>query len=111
LVLENAKNSEIPHNYLLITNNEIVRVRYLFVYGSNKPTIKLSSTSGNESASINEVGTSGNAFLNWCRRNPLFVAGALYVILLMLVGLNNNRYVEHYKRIIGDFFNKRFKFE
>lgn len=38
---ENPKNSDIPEKYLLITNNDVVRVRYLMIYSyANKVAIK-----------------------------------------------------------------------
>ncbi|KAG5680376.1 hypothetical protein PVAND_009885 [Polypedilum vanderplanki] len=113
---ENAKNNDIPQNYLLITNNEIVRVRYLMIYGSNKPIIKSSSSSNSLKAltstgSVEEIQTRQGLFLSWCRRNPLIVSVFLYMLLLILVGFSNHRSFEHYKRMILDFLKRRFKFE
>jgi poly[ADP-ribose] polymerase 16 len=112
---ENAKNSDIPQSYLLITNNEIVRVRYLIIYGSNKPVVKpsLSSSSLQTATSIDDTSEtrSWRSFFTWCRKNPLFVSAFLYVLLLALVGFSNHRSFEHYKRIAMDFIKRRFKFE
>lgn len=107
---ENAKNSDIPQNYLLITNNEIVRPRYLLIYGTNKPTLKKSTSANlvnNSTESIDEPRT----FFTWCRRNPLIVSAAIYLLLLFLVGLSSHRSFDHYKNILINFFKKRFKFE
>ncbi|XP_070498633.1 protein mono-ADP-ribosyltransferase PARP16-like [Chironomus tepperi] len=107
---ENAKNSDIPQNYLLITNNEIVRPRYLLIYGSNKPTLKKSISANVVNNSI-ELIDEPRTFLTWCRRNPLIVSAAIYLLLLFLVGLSSHRSFDHYKNILMNFFKKRFKYE
>lgn len=75
---ENAKNSDIPQSYLLITNNEVVRVRYILVYGSKKVTSPLPTSA--PSATNEEVKSEyRTGFFWWCRRNPLIVSVFLYV--------------------------------
>jgi poly[ADP-ribose] polymerase 16 len=109
---ENAKNSDIPQNYLLITNNEIVRVRYLLLYGSKKPTLKSILSKDRISTSSQQPNLDApSSFLTWCRRNPMLVSACIYVILLILVGLNQSRSVEHYKNVIKRFIQRYFKFE
>jgi poly [ADP-ribose] polymerase 16 len=105
---ENAKNSDIPQSYLLITNNEIVRVRYLLIYGNKKPSLKKQPSSTLEE---NSIAQPGQSFMWWCRKNPLIVSAFLYVILLVLVGLSNTQVFEYYKNILTNFLKKRFKFE
>lgn len=73
---ENAKNSDIPHNYLLIRNNELVRVRYVLIYGNKKSSLKTT-----QSEMPKEV-TSKQSLLAWCRKNSLIIAGLLYVSCL-----------------------------
>lgn len=102
---ENAKNSDIPHSYLLITNNELVRVRYLLMYGSKKKSAPPKATSSTEVVEV-----APRSVLKWCRRNPLIVSVILYVVLLFLVGLSNHRAVEYYKNNLWNFLKKRFKF-
>lgn len=76
---ENAKNSDIPQCYLLITNNEIVRVRYLLIYGSKKTA----ATSKPQMTPAEEVKVvQRNGFMWWCRKNPLIVSAFLYVSLV-----------------------------
>lgn len=123
---ENAKNSDIPQSYLLITNNEVVRVRYILVYGSKNATAAAAPpVTANQEVKIER--TSG--FFWWCRKNPLIVSAFLYVsvfhnltttvsfkcsrfqiFLLFLVGASNHRAVEYYKNIAMDFVRNRFKF-
>lgn len=98
---------------MLITNNEIVRVRYLLAYGSKKPSsmMKLRLNLSPSKDSLTNQQESSLSFFGWCRRNPLVVSAILYVILLAFVGLNQNRSVEHYKNIIKDFLKRRLRFE
>jgi poly [ADP-ribose] polymerase 16 len=102
---ENAKNSDIPQSYLLITNNELVRVRYLLVYGSKKK-----STASKPPTSEEVVTPPNRSFLIWCRKNPLIVSFVLYISFLFLVGVSNHRAVEYYKNNLWNFLKKRFKF-
>lgn len=107
-ILENAKNCDIPQSYLLITNNEFVRVRYLLIYGSKKvSTVKKSASDwkGQLENSHRE-----NSFYKWLRRNPLIVSVFLYILMLVFVGISKNRAVEYYKNILMQFLQNRFKF-
>lgn len=106
---ENSKVNDIPQNYLLITNNEIVRVRYLLTYGSKKTSIKPSPSKDNLNTADKQI--ESLSFFTWCRRNPLLTSAILYFLFLALVGLNQNRSVEHYKSVLKDFFKRRLKFE
>lgn len=71
---ENAKNSDIPQSYLLITNNELVRVRYLLIYGHKKTPSSKSLTTSAVSEEVPRM-----SFMAWCRKNPLIVSAVLYV--------------------------------
>jgi hypothetical protein len=90
---------------LLITNNELVRVRYLLVYGSKKKSAAIKKPSTSE-----ELEVQPRSFLLWCRKNPLIVSAVLYISLLFLVGASNHRAVEYYKHHLWNFLKKRFKF-
>lgn len=108
---ENAKNSDIPHSYILVTNNEVVRVRYLLIYGK-KRTMKPTKPE-NESADVT-LDTSGQSrlfkCLTWCRKNPFIVALSLYVIMLLIVGISNHRMFDYYRNNLMKFLEKRLKF-
>lgn len=104
---ENAKNSDIPHSYLLITNNEVVRVRYLCIYPTKSPTSKKAKTIN---VSQEAVEIPRLSLMKWCRKNPLIVSVLVYVCLLFLVGISNHRAIDYYKNNIIEFLNKRFKF-
>lgn len=102
---ENAKNSDIPHSYLLITNNEVVRVRYLLIYCTKKAAGRTSTTRVDKVATAPRIG-----FLTWCRRNPLLVSAFLYIFLLFLVGISKSRFVHFYTTSIMKFLSDRLKF-
>ena len=104
-LLENAKNSDIPQSYLLITNNELVRVRYLMIYGSKKKAVVRKPSTSEEVELV-----PSRSFLQWCRKNPLVISVTLYVFLLFLVGFSNHRAVEYYKNKLWSFLKNRFKF-
>lgn len=107
IYLENAKNSDIPQSYLLITNNEIVRVRYLLIYGSKKSTASKKPAATSEEV---EFPQRTNNFFGWCRKNPLVVSVVLYILMLFLVGISKHRAVEYYKHVLMRFLQNRFKF-
>jgi len=104
---ENAKNSDIPHSYLLITNNELVRVRYLLIYGSKKSAAAKKPLDTSEEQVENQ---GHNKFYKWCRKNPLLISVFLYVLMLFFVGISKHPAVEYYKNIVMRFLRNRFKF-
>lgn len=109
---ENSRNSDIPQKYLLITNNEIVRVRYLLIYSTKKssaPKAVESTAKENQGLSAGDQRTSTSIF-QWACRNPFIISVLLYVLLLFVVGMSNNRAVEYYKNAIISFLKKRLKF-
>lgn len=87
LVLENSKNSDIPISYVLIKNNEIVRVRYLLIYSQSKLAQKVKEIPNQERKGV----------IVWCKKNPLIISSVFYIGCLFLVGLSNHRVVQYYK--------------
>ena len=87
---ENPKNSDIPEKYLLITNNDVVRVRYLMIYSyANKLAIK---TAPDQHGKI----------FNFCKRNLLCVSLVFYISLLLFIGMSTSRTGEYYKQMFYD---------
>lgn len=82
---ERKSNQDVPDKYFVITNNDIVRVRYLlmFVKPIDKP-----------------VQIHQNAILNWIYNNKSVATMIFYVIILLSVGLANSR--------TGQYFRQRF---
>ncbi|CAO1407330.1 unnamed protein product [Diamesa serratosioi] len=84
---ENSKNSDIPISYVLIKNNEIVRVRYLLIYSQSKLSQKIKEIPNQERKGV----------IAWCKKNPLIISSVIYVGCLFLVGISNHRVVQYYR--------------
>lgn len=82
--LSNSLSEQVPNKYYLITNSDLVRVRYLLVYSQ-----EFNPTRNNESAGL----------LEWFRTHKLLTFMLGYVILLASVGLTHNKQVEKYYRL------------
>lgn len=91
---EKSNSSGVPDKYFVITNNEIVRVRYLIVYGSEMKSI------GN--SRLVECSTmSENAMLKWIYRHKWIAAMITYAAILLIIGASNSRhgyYMRQYMR-------------
>lgn len=78
--VENKKNrSGVPDKYFVITNNEIVRVRYIIAFGEHTNRMR------------DENGDYNNVVLRWVNNNKAITAMVLYLIFLMLIGAANSR--------------------
>ncbi|XP_049964745.1 protein mono-ADP-ribosyltransferase PARP16 [Schistocerca serialis cubense] len=76
---------EVPEKYILVTNSDLVRVRYLLVY--NKPQ-----------ASPERVGWTG--ITSWVQNHKLLTFIMGYCILLVSVGLSNNQVLQRHLRLL-----------
>lgn len=76
-------DSAVPDKYFVITNNEIVRLRYLLVFASC-PAVP------NE-----ESGTVG-----WLVANKALLTMVFYVVLLAAVGLANSRNGVYFRHVL-----------
>jgi poly[ADP-ribose] polymerase 16 len=90
-IKKGSKKSDIPDKYLLVQNNDCLRIRYLLIYSHRSQTKRKSEE---------------HHLITWCKKNFLFVALAIYAIILILIGLSNSRTGEYYKQII---FTKIYK--
>lgn len=71
-----------PDKYFVITNNEIVRIRYLLVYGRD------------ERIAINPTGTlraHQNPLIRWIFTHKSIAAIIFYAFILLLIGITNSR--------------------
>lgn len=85
----NRKNkSAVPDKYFVITNNEIVRVRYIIAYGehTNRNRAKVTST---------------NPVVRWVKNHKAVTAMALYGTVLIAIGAANGRFFYHFKQAAG----------
>lgn len=83
---ERKNNQHVPDKYFVITNNDIVRVRYLLIFA--KPPDK-------------PIQTHQNPVMNWIYNNKSVATMIFYAVVLLSIGLANSRtYYGHYFRQI-----------
>ncbi|XP_047349462.1 uncharacterized protein LOC124949030 isoform X2 [Vespa velutina] len=82
--IQNTLSESVPDKYYLVTNSDLVRIRYLLVYSQ-----EVHPTRSNESSGL----------LDWFRQHKLLTFMLGYVILLASVGLTHNKQVEKYYRL------------
>ncbi|XP_063981787.1 protein mono-ADP-ribosyltransferase PARP16 [Diachasmimorpha longicaudata] len=74
---------KIPNKYYLVQNNDLVRIRYLLVYSQDFSTLKRTASTG---------------IVGWFKQNKFMTFVLGYVVLLVSVGLSQNRSLEKYYR-------------
>ncbi|XP_011876935.1 PREDICTED: mono [ADP-ribose] polymerase PARP16 [Vollenhovia emeryi] len=82
--LSDSVSERIPDKYFVVTNSDLVRIRYLLVY-----TQDLHSPST----------TDNTGLLAWFKQHKLLTFVLGYVVLLASVGLTQNKQVEKYYRL------------
>ncbi|KOX68906.1 Poly [ADP-ribose] polymerase 16 [Melipona quadrifasciata] len=98
---DNARNlvtdsigGRVPNKYYLVTNSELVRVRYLLIYSQQV-----------QAASIIDFQcfrcTDNKGLLTWFKQHKLLTFVLGYVILLASVGLTHNKQVEKYYKLFA----------
>ncbi|KAJ6643018.1 Protein mono-ADP-ribosyltransferase PARP16 [Pseudolycoriella hygida] len=98
---ERKNDQHIPDKYFVITNNDIVRVRYLLIFAK----------SPDKSMQIYR-----NSVINWIYNNKSVAAMIFYAIILLSVGLANSRTGQYFRqmfwqkaqRFISDLISKYF---
>lgn len=83
--IQNTSSESVPNKYYLVTNSDLVRIRYLLVYSQ-----EIQPTRNDESSGL----------LEWFRQHKLLTFMLGYVILLASVGLTHNKQVEKYYRLL-----------
>ncbi|XP_066247498.1 protein mono-ADP-ribosyltransferase PARP16-like isoform X3 [Euwallacea similis] len=73
---------EIPEKYFVVTNSELVKLKYLLVYRHKSPSTVTS----------------------FIKKNFLWLTIVLYFLMLILIGFFNNPYFQRYLRIIYSLF-------
>lgn len=84
-IFDLEKNSRVgvPDKYFVITNNEIIRVRYLIVYGTEM--IK------SEHSNVSECSVHENSIIQWILRHKWLTAMVTYALILLIIGASNSR--------------------
>lgn len=83
---ENERKSSqlVPDKYFVVTNNDIVRVRYLLIFA--KPPDK-------------PIQSHQNPVMNWIYNNKSVATMIFYAIILISVGLANSRTGHYFRQI------------
>lgn len=84
---EKANKSGVPDKYFVITNNEIIRVRYLVVYGSENRTVS--------QAPIHEY-----RIMRWVNNHKWIAAMIAYAMILFIIGISNSRQGYFFRQFI-----------
>ncbi|OAD52935.1 Poly [ADP-ribose] polymerase 16 [Eufriesea mexicana] len=79
-------DGRIPIKYYLVTNSELVRVRYLLIYSQQVQTARCTDDKG---------------LLAWFKQHKLLTFVLGYVVLLASVGLTHNKQVEKYYKLFA----------
>nr|XP_012140881.1 PREDICTED: mono [ADP-ribose] polymerase PARP16 isoform X2 [Megachile rotundata] len=79
-----SMGGRVPNKYYLVTNSELVRVRYLLVYSQEVQTTRCTDNKG---------------LLAWFKQHKLLTFVLGYVVLLASVGLTHNKQVEKYYKL------------
>lgn len=83
-IFSEKNKSAVPDKYFVITNNEIVRVRYLIVYG-------IESRAPDQSDLVQYNKIDDNFILKWINRNKWVAAMITYAAILLIIGASNSR--------------------
>ena len=79
--VKNSEGGEVPEKYYVVTNNDMVRVRYVLVYAH-----------GRRSA------PAGSELLRSARKHKQLLAMVFYVFLLIAIGLYNSKWFQAFCR-------------
>ncbi|XP_076249321.1 protein mono-ADP-ribosyltransferase PARP16-like [Calliopsis andreniformis] len=79
-----SMQGKVPDKYYLVTNSELVRVRYLLVYSQEVQATRYTNNRG---------------LLAWFKQHKLLTFVLGYVVLLASVGLTHNKQVEKYYKL------------
>lgn len=89
-ISETQKRTELPEKYIIISNNDCVRLRYLIVYAtktSHHKRNKIGSHANGQAESPNWAG--------WFNFRTLSV---IYLLILVFVGMSDSPYLNYLKK-------------
>lgn len=101
---EKNKRTDVPDKYFLVTNNEIVRIRYLIVYGTDAKN----SERANLATCNND--NMGNTIVQWAFRHKWLVAMIIYTIILAILGTSNSRHGHYMRQFVREAMLKAFNY-
>ncbi|CAL7938898.1 unnamed protein product [Xylocopa violacea] len=83
-MVADSVGGRVPNKYYLVTNSELVRVRYLLIYSQQVQGVRCTENKG---------------LLSWFKQHKLLTFVLGYVVLLASVGLTHNKQVEKYYKL------------
>ncbi|KAG7196686.1 hypothetical protein KM043_016018 [Ampulex compressa] len=83
-MVPDSEGGRVPKKHYLVTNSDLVRVRYLLIYSEELPPQRDADKTG---------------LLTWFKRHKLLTFVLGYVVLLASVGLTHNKQVEKYYKL------------
>lgn len=102
---EENSSSDIPEKYILVKNNELVQVRYLLVYGSNR-NVGSAPVSGQFEQQRQRVGHPRTAervrpsrCVRWIAANKSWLMAGGYFLMLFAIGLMNSPNAHYMKQM------------
>lgn len=79
---KNSEGGEVPHKYFIVTNNQLLRVKYLLVYSQKRHLSRHSRSS------------------SWLPRHHFAIMMSLYLLLLIFIGaFNSTTFVSSWNRL------------
>ncbi|XP_053985328.1 protein mono-ADP-ribosyltransferase PARP16 isoform X1 [Hylaeus volcanicus] len=85
-VAADSVGGKVPNKYYVVTNSELIRVRYLLVYSQEVQATRYTDNRG---------------LLAWFKQHKLLTFVLGYVVLLASVGITHNKQVEKYYKLFA----------
>lgn len=80
--------NNVPEKYIIITNNDMVRLRYLVIFGREERISNQLTVPQNRSRIV-----------NWMVNHKSILVMSFYVIVLIAIGLANNNCYVYFKQV------------
>ncbi|KAG8575036.1 hypothetical protein GDO81_009419 [Engystomops pustulosus] len=79
----NSEGGDVPEKYFVVTNNQLLRVKYLLVYSQGQPQRRSRQPS-------------------WFSSHRFAIAMTLYLFVLILIGLSSSKtFMHHWNRLLS----------
>jgi len=84
-LVEDSEGGRVPEKYVVVRNNELLRIRYLLVYQHQPPVLAKSD----------------NIITLWIKENKMLLLLLAYAFLLVCIGLSNSVWLKRWLRRSG----------
>eukprot|EP00079_Xenopus_tropicalis_P011947 XP_002938403.2 PREDICTED: mono [ADP-ribose] polymerase PARP16 isoform X1 [Xenopus tropicalis] len=80
---QNSEGGDVPQKYFVVTNNQLLRVKYLMVYSQEQPRRRSRQPT-------------------WFSKHRFAIMMTLYLFILILIGLSSSKgFIYHWNRLLG----------